>query len=241
MALSQGCGKALKTHLGVDQIALTGVTSVPNATPPQYVHGNGKILNVDCKVQAAIYQQSGQSLFVLAAQSRTTDWTFGTCFPEMPGSWTKKADNNNSGTFFLRWLTLNQPTWIFVYASVLEDAKGTPVTTKQAKTKFANLLTGLQQKTSLKQQLAQMLGGKKLSEVVKPMNGLTMLGSLPSLPNGLKPVHDFLGKVTQQPCRSRTRSRHSRSAVSPADVGSQAERSIGETDGDGAHLEEPAS
>ena len=80
-------------------------------TDPQIHRGKGSLLNVACQME--VLSSADQSLFILCAQP-LEDWNFGTCFPLMPG---ESETGNSAETFLLRFLTLQDPLWLYIYSA----------------------------------------------------------------------------------------------------------------------------
>jgi len=83
---------------------------------PQIYRGKGTLLNVACQIE--VFSKDDQSLLILCAQPIEA-WNFGTCFPLMPG---ESETDNSADTFFLRFITLQDPLWLYIYsASPLDE------------------------------------------------------------------------------------------------------------------------
>lgn len=163
--LSEACLDDLQQYFWTRSIALEKPEQ--DATDPQIHRGKGTLLNVACQIE--VFSKADQSLLILCAQP-IEDWNFGTCFPLMPG---ESETGNSTDTFFLRFITLQDPLWFYIYsASPLDEP------TLQAE---VNKLQFWQEWSS------------RNNPTLPTENGLNLWGGLlPDLP-GLESLIDFIG------------------------------------------------
>mgnify|MGYP001795143430 CR=1 FL=1 len=107
--LNEACLDDLQKYFWTRSIALEQPEQ--DETDPQIHRGQGSLLNVACQIE--VLSQADQSLLILCAQP-LEDWNFGTCFPLMPGA---SETGNSADTFLLRFLTLQDPLWLYVYSA----------------------------------------------------------------------------------------------------------------------------
>ncbi len=133
------------------------------------------LLNVSCQVET-LQVAGDRPLLIICARPPKEAPDFGTCFPLLPGVW---EDGNSEGVFFLRFLRLENPLWVYIDSSQsgAEDVRG------QLQTMV------LWQEWS--QGPARQIGDLNL----EAKSGLYMWGNLPSLPSvpGLNGLFEFSG------------------------------------------------
>lgn len=163
--LSEACLDDLQQYFWTRSIELEKPEQ--DATDPQIHRGKGTLLNVACQIE--VFSKADQSLLILCAQP-IEDWNFGTCFPLMPG---ESETGNSTDTFFLRFITLQDPLWFYIYsASPLDEP------TLQAE---VNKLQFWQEWSN------------RNNPTLPTENGLNLWGGLlPDLP-GLESLIDFIG------------------------------------------------
>lgn len=163
--LSEACLDDLQQYFWTRSIELEKPEQ--DATDPQIHRGKGTLLNVACQIE--VFSKADQSLLILCAQP-IEDWNFGTCFPLMPG---ESETGDSADTFFLRFITLQDPLWFYIYsASPLDEP------TLQAE---VNKLQFWQEWSS------------RNNPTLPTENGLNLWGGLlPDLP-GLESLIDFIG------------------------------------------------
>ncbi|MEM9007315.1 MAG: DUF6603 domain-containing protein [Cyanobacteria bacterium P01_F01_bin.86] len=113
--LSEACLDDLQRYFGTRSIELAQPEQ--DETEAQIHRGNGTLLNVACQIE--VFSQVDQSLLILCAQP-PEDWNFGTCFPLMPG---ESETGNSEDSFFLRFITLQDSLWLYIYADLPLDAQ----------------------------------------------------------------------------------------------------------------------
>lgn len=112
--LSEACLDDLQQYFWTRSIELEKPEQ--DKTDPQIYRGKGTLLNVACQIE--VFSKADQSLLILCAQP-IEDWNLGTCFPLMPG---ESETGNSADTFFLRFITLQDPLWFYIYsASPLDE------------------------------------------------------------------------------------------------------------------------
>ena len=111
--LSEACLDDLQRYFWTRSITLEPPEQ--DETDPQIHRGKGSLLNVACQIE--VLSHADQSLLILCAQP-LADWNFGTCFPLMPG---ESETGNSADTFLLRFLTLQDPLWLYVYSAAPLD------------------------------------------------------------------------------------------------------------------------
>ncbi|UJB69601.1 hypothetical protein HRE53_25355 [Acaryochloris sp. 'Moss Beach'] len=163
--LSEACLDDLQQYFWTRSIELEKPEQ--DETDPQIHRGKGTLLNVACQIE--VFSKADQSLMILCAQP-IEDWNFGTCFPLMPG---ESETGDSADTFFLRFITLQDPLWFYIYsASPLDEP------TLQAE---VNKLQFWQEWSS------------RNNPTLPTENGLNLWGGLlPDLP-GLESLIDFIG------------------------------------------------
>lgn len=163
--LSEACLDDLQQYFWMRSIELEKPEQ--DATDPQIHRGKGTLLNVACQIE--VFSKADQSLMILCAQP-IEDWNFGTCFPLMPG---ESETGDSADTFFLRFITLQDPLWFYIYsASPLDEP------TLQAE---VNKLQFWQEWSS------------RNNPTLPTENGLNLWGGLlPDLP-GLESLINFIG------------------------------------------------
>lgn len=163
--LSEACLDDLQQYFWTRSIELEKPEQ--DDTDPQIHRGKGTLLNVACQIE--MFSKADQSLLILCAQP-IEDWNFGTCFPLMPG---ESETGDSADTFFLRFITLQDPLWFYIYsASPLDEP------TLQAE---VNKLQFWQEWSS------------RNNPTLPTENGLNLWGGLlPDLP-GLESLIDFIG------------------------------------------------
>ncbi|MEO0534177.1 MAG: DUF6603 domain-containing protein [Cyanobacteria bacterium P01_A01_bin.123] len=107
--LSEACLDDLQKYFWTRSIALDKPEQ--DEVNSQIHRGKGSLLNVACQIE--VLSSADQSLFILCAQP-LEDWNFGTCFPLMPG---ESETGNSAETFLLRFLTLQDPLWLYIYSA----------------------------------------------------------------------------------------------------------------------------
>ncbi|EKU96509.1 hypothetical protein Lepto7375DRAFT_0514 [Leptolyngbya sp. PCC 7375] len=121
--LSEACLDDLQQYFWTRSIELDQPEQ--DETDPQIHRGKGTLLNVACHIE--VFSKADQSLLILCAQP-LEDWNFGTCFPLMPG---ESETGNSADTFLLRFVTLQDPLWLYIYsASPLDEQTLQAETTK---------------------------------------------------------------------------------------------------------------
>lgn len=163
--LSEACLDDLQRYFGTRSIELAQPEQ--DETEAQIHRGNGTLLNVSCQIE--VLRQADQSLLILCAQP-PEDWNFGTCFPLMPG---ESETGNSADSFFLRFITLQDPLWLYIYSASPLDEQ------------------------TLQAELNKLQFWQKWSSRNNPTlpteNGLNLWGGLlPALP-GLESLIDFIG------------------------------------------------
>ena len=116
--LSEACLDDLQKYFWTRSIELAQPEQ--DETEAQIHRGNGMLLNVACQIE--VFSKADQSLLILCAQPSEAP-NFGTCFPLMPGELPGEPETGNSAdSFFLRFVTLQNPLWLYVYsASPLDE------------------------------------------------------------------------------------------------------------------------
>uniref|UniRef100_UPI00262082E0 hypothetical protein n=1 Tax=Acaryochloris sp. IP29b_bin.137 TaxID=2969217 RepID=UPI00262082E0 len=109
--LSEACLDDLQQYFWTRSIELEEPEQ--DETDPQIHRGKGTLLNVACQIE--VFSKADQSLLILCAQpvESVEDWNFGTCFPLMPG---ESETDNSADSFYLRFITLQDPLWLYVYS-----------------------------------------------------------------------------------------------------------------------------
>ncbi|MEM6520507.1 MAG: DUF6603 domain-containing protein [Cyanobacteria bacterium P01_C01_bin.70] len=162
--LSEACLNDLQQYFWTRRIEL--FEPEQDETDSQIYRGNGTLLNVRCQIE--VLSKADQSLLILCAQP-LEDWNFGTCFPQMPG---ESETDNSADTFFLRFITLQDSLWLYIYADSPLDAQ-----TLQAE---LNKLLLWQEWSSQK------------NPVLPTENGLCLWGGIPNDLPGLESLVDFI-------------------------------------------------
>lgn len=182
--LSQACLDDLQQYFWTRSIELLGGQTSP--ADPEIYQGTGSLLNVSCQIEAL--SKTDKSLFVLCAQPQEDGWDFGTCFPLMPGESEfeipsgadelepEDAEEPNpespSADFFLRFVTLQKPIWLYIYSA-------SPLS--------STLLQSELNKLSIWNQFSTQ--GKSAFPV---KTGFFMRGPLPDALPGLQELADFI-------------------------------------------------
>lgn len=110
--LSEACLDDLQKYFWTRSIEIAQPEQ--DETETQIHRGKGKLLNVACQIE--VFSKADQSLLLLCAQP-LEEWNFGTCFPLMPGESPGESETGNSAdSFFLRFITLQDPLWLYVYS-----------------------------------------------------------------------------------------------------------------------------
>ena len=162
--LSEACLDDIQQYFWTRSIELLELLPSPD---PGIYQGTGTLLNVNCQIEAL--SKADQSLFILCAKPQETP-TFGTCFPLMPGE--SKSGNSAEtaeifGTFLLRFISLQDPLWLYIYSDPT-------LTDREA------LQTELDKQSLWKN---QQTAGKPSTLPTK--NGLYLWGKLPDATLGL--------------------------------------------------------
>ena len=113
--------KDLQAYLSVEYIELAN----SEESGADHFLGTATLLNVPCQVESLI--GTDDSFLLLCAQPQNTngeDWNFGRAFPAMPGDWVPEDQLDEPDVFFLRFLKLDNPLWLYVGLS-----NGTPKAT----------------------------------------------------------------------------------------------------------------
>ncbi|MBE9137934.1 hypothetical protein IQ254_12145 [Nodosilinea sp. LEGE 07088] len=111
--LSEACLDDLQKYFWTRSIKLDKPEQ--DETDPQIHRGNGTLLNVACQIE--VFSKADQSLLILCARPLEAP-NFGTCFPLMPG---ESETGNSADSFFLRFVTLQDPLWLYVYPEPLDE------------------------------------------------------------------------------------------------------------------------
>ena len=107
--LSEACLDDLQKYFWTRSIELFEPEKDEN--DPRIHRGIGTLLNVSCQIEALLNEDS--SLLIICAKP-DEDGNFGNYFPLMPG---ESETGNSVGTFFLRFITLQEPIWIYIYSA----------------------------------------------------------------------------------------------------------------------------
>ncbi|WP_413167905.1 DUF6603 domain-containing protein [Capilliphycus salinus ALCB114379] len=162
--LSEACLDDLQKYFWTRNIELFEPEQDEN--DPRIHRGTGTLLNVSCHIEALL--NADRSLLILCAKP-DEDWNFGTCFPLMPG---ESETGNSVGTFLLRFITIQDPIWIYIYSASEIDEQ------------------------TLQTELDKLLFWNQWSDQKNPAlvtkNGLYMWGGLPNNLPELQELTDFI-------------------------------------------------
>ncbi len=71
-----------------------------------------RIRGVECSFERKGFAKDSRLVVLVATPTKSEDWDFGTCFPQLPGAWNT---GNHAGAFHLRFLSLDESIWIYVW------------------------------------------------------------------------------------------------------------------------------